>query len=71
MHSKYDKLQEIYKMEKSKNSFKSTKTQEHFVPEHHVNEREEELCNIIEQLRERLLATTNELKTLQGKMNEG
>lgn len=69
--AKYEKLQELAKLQKPRQTFTATKTKETFVAEGVASGREEELLEIIEQLRERLLSTTNELKTLQSKMNEG
>lgn len=40
-----------------------------YVAEEEVKEREDELMAIIEKLKERLISTDKQLKTLQAKMN--
>lgn len=55
-------------MQREKNVFKTSKSSQGFVATQEANQREEQLLEIIDKLKDRLLNTDTELKTLQKKM---
>jgi hypothetical protein len=51
--------------------FKTAKTSQGFVASEQASQREEELLEIIDKLKDRLMSTDSELRVLQKKMGDG
>lgn len=66
-------MENLYKLERERNKIKSSGKAhpQTFLAEEQVSQREQELLDLIDQLKERLISSNTELKTLQKKMNEG
>jgi TolA-binding protein len=72
LQGRHDKLQHLCKLEKERHLYKTSQPNlKGFLPAQEASQREEELLDIIDTLKGRLLSTDAELRTLQKKLSEG